>query len=80
MTTGVKIEGENFIFTSGASETLLKSCDRLYTIKTGETRAIDKQTREFLNKGLNDMASRGLRTVGIAFKTTNQMESSQAGS
>lgn len=42
MTTGVQIDGNNLVFTSGASEKVLSSCNNIMLCKTGEQKPMSR--------------------------------------
>lgn len=58
-------KGQLHLFTKGASEIILASCQDMYNQRTGNIEPIDKNQVERI---IHQMAENSLRTLGLAFK------------
>ncbi len=74
MSTTVDIHGKTFVYLKGASEFVLDLCDQIIDFKTSQVIPKTPQIHSEIEKNIQSMASKALRTIGICFK---QVEKSQ---
>ncbi|MDZ4182316.1 MAG: HAD-IC family P-type ATPase, partial [Candidatus Cloacimonadaceae bacterium] len=65
-----QVDGEKYVFLSGAPERILELCDRQYTLE-GD----DEIDQEYWDKQIEAAASEGQRLLGLAFKKTDDNRS-----
>ena len=63
-------EKRKLFLTKGASEHITKACDKLMNAKTGEVIPITAEIKKRLDDAINKYAEQSLRTIGLAFKYT----------
>ena len=69
MSTIVKMEDNTYyVFIKGASEYILKSCNKILSFQNGNDLPLDSQISDSAEKAIDQMARRALRTIGLAFK------------
>ncbi|KAJ6232997.1 calcium-transporting atpase [Anaeramoeba flamelloides] len=67
MSTIIKEDNDNYlVFCNGASEIILDKCS--HYINDDQEKILDTQTQEEFFKGINKMASSGLRTLCLAYR------------
>ena len=74
MTTGVTTQGKNFIFTSGASEVVLKASKNMMEFSSSKIIPINRLLIEDL---LKKLTRKGLRTVAVGYKLVGSTTDSQ---
>jgi Ca2+ transporting ATPase len=67
ITTGLKVDGVNYLFLTGASEIVLEACSDIYDVRD---RHIGKApiNRQEIEDRIGDLTRRGLRVVAVAVK------------
>lgn len=69
MSTIIKLpNGDQFIFLKGASEYILNTSDRFLELDAGNEIAITPQIKKAVEEGIEGMATKALRTIGISYK------------
>ena len=66
MSTIVRKQGETKLYTKGASEVILKSCDQ-FVDSDGVVRPMGDSDRAQFEAQIEDMANQGNRTIGVAY-------------
>jgi P-type Ca2+ transporter type 2C len=69
MATLNEVDGERFVFMTGAPERVMEMCDRQYTAEG--TAPID---RDFWESKIEEVAGRGQRLLGVAFAPSDRTE------
>ena len=68
MSTLIKDDDDKeLMLIKGASELILKSCDKLLDLSSGEIRTLDEAAKEDINYAIIQFAEMSLRTIGLAF-------------
>lgn len=70
MSTLHEKEGEYYVYTKGAIDNLLPICT--HVIENGERRELKNTQREHLQTAADGMSDRALRTLGVAYKTSEK--------
>lgn len=69
MSTIVKLEdGKSYVFIKGASEYMIEISDKFMNLKTAKVQAINGDLRKELERSIQSMAQKALRTIGLAYK------------
>lgn len=56
MSTIVKIDNKYHLYIKGASELILKTCNKIHNIKTNEIKDINEHTNQEIKKAIFSMA------------------------
>lgn len=68
MSTYIQVsEGKNLMVIKGASELILRSCESVVDLKTGDVKEIDEKEREKIESAILKFAKMSLRTIGLAY-------------
>ena len=74
MSTIAKLSnGKIYIFIKGASEYILKSCNSYLNLQEGTTEKFSDAFEKEAESGIHDMASKALRTIGLAYKEISEI-------
>jgi len=68
-------KGRKVFLLKGASELITASCDKLLNLKTGEETPITEETRKKIAEAIVAFAKQSLRTIGLAYKYVEQVDS-----
>lgn len=67
--------GKKTFLLKGASELITACCDTMLDLKTGEQKPIDAEMRKNIDSAIVGYAKQSLRTIGIAYKYVDSIDS-----
>jgi Ca2+ transporting ATPase len=72
MSTIIKMkDGKTIVFIKGASELIIESCDFFHDLHVNTVNQINFDLKKKLEQEVENLASKALRTIGIAYKELN---------
>lgn len=74
MSTLIRDNGKGVLLVKGASELILKSCSQLLDLRSGQLIPIDAYLRKEVDTAILNFARQSLRTIGLAFKYTQNLD------
>jgi len=66
--------GKKTYLLKGASEIIVKSCEKMLNLKTGQEIGIDAEWRKQIDQAITGYAKQSLRTIGLAYKYVDKVD------